>query len=100
MERQELTNIMEIMVQFKYNELKDILNICQCEKCKLDLMSYALNRLPAKYVVSEKGEAFSKVDTTSVQFDSDIICALVEGAKIVKDHPRHDPSEFVGSAKN
>lgn len=99
MERQELTNIMELMVQFKYNEIKTILNMCQCEKCKLDLFSYALNRLPCKYVVSEKGEALTKINASSVQFDSDIICALVEGAKVVKEHPRHDPSEFVFDEK-
>ena len=95
MERQELTNIMELMVKFKYKELKDILNICQCEKCTLDLYSYALNRLPSKYVVTEKGEAFSKINATSVQFESDITCALVEGAKVIKEHPRHGAYEFV-----
>lgn len=95
MERQELTNIMELMVRFKYNDIKDILNVCQCEKCRLDMMSYALNRLPSKYVVSEKGEAYSKIAASSVQFDSDILCALVEGARQVREHPRHGADEFV-----
>ena len=95
MERQELTNIMELMVRFKYKEIKNVLNICQCEKCTLDLYSYALNRLPSKYVVTEKGEAYSKINATSVQFESDITCALVEAAKVVKEHPRHGADEFV-----
>ena len=95
MERQELTNIMELMVKFKYKEIRNVLNLCQCEKCTLDLYSYALNRLPSKYVVTEKGEAYSKINATSVQFDSDITCALVEAAKVVKEHPRHGADEFV-----
>ena len=94
MERQELTNIMELMVKFKYNDIKDILNVCRCKRCTLDLLSFALNKLPAKYVVSEKGEAMAKINASSVQFDSDIICALVEAAKVVKENPRHNDEDI------
>jgi len=95
MERKELTNLMEILVTHKYNELKDVLGVCTCERCKLDMMSYALNRLPARYVVSEKGEAMSKVDSMSVQFDSDCMIALTMAAKVVGEHPRHEEKERI-----
>ena len=90
MERQVLTNLMEQLVEQKYEELKDVLDVCQCERCRLDMLSYALNRFPAKYVVTEKGEAITKVHSMSVQFDSDITGALTMAAKAVTEHPRHE----------
>ena len=54
------------------------------------MLSYALNRFPAKYVVTEKGEAMTKVHSMSVQFDSDITGALTMAAKAVTEHPRHE----------
>ena len=89
MERQELTNLMEQLVEQKYEELKDVLNVCQCERCRLDMLSFALNRFPAKYVVTAKGEALTKVNSMSVQFDSDITTALTMAAKMVTENPRH-----------
>lgn len=88
-----LNNLMEILVEQKYDETKDTLGGCQCEQCRLDILSYALNRLPARYVVSQKGEALAKVASMSVQFESDIICALAMASKVVKEHPRHELQE-------
>jgi len=89
MQKTELKNLMEILVECKYEEVKDALEVCTCDQCRLDVLSYALNRLPAKYVVTDKGEALAKVSSMSLQFDSDILCALTMGAKIVREHPRH-----------
>ena len=36
---------------------------CGCEKCRLDVAALALNYLPPHYVVTEKGELYSKISS-------------------------------------
>ncbi len=58
------------------------------EKVKLDIMAYALNRLPPKYVVSEKGHLFTRVNELRHQFNTDIVVELSKAIEYVKAHPR------------
>ena len=64
---------------------------CTCEACRNDIIAYALNQLPPKYVATRKGEVYSKTFILRNQHYADIMAALAKGAKVVSDHPRHDP---------
>jgi competence protein ComFB len=82
-------NVMEEYVQQTLNEVWDSLDCCKCDQCKTDIMSLALNQLKPHYVSTELGKAFVKVNTMSSQFEIDILTAIYEAAKIVKENPRH-----------
>ena len=57
----ELKNYMEeIVLQSMDDILKDI-NMCKCDICKMDIAAKALNDLPPQYVVTKKGEVYSKI---------------------------------------
>jgi competence protein ComFB len=86
----QIKNYMEEMV---FNQMKDVLddiNVCTCEKCLLDIAAIALNDLPPKYIVSEKGELYSKISSLKQQFEVDIISAITKAAVLVKRKPRHE----------
>ena len=87
-----LTNLMESLVLERLDELIDKLDCCKCEQCRMDIASYALNRLPPKYIATTVGAAYSKLDTLSVQYETDLISAVIQGAQIVKNNPRHNHS--------
>lgn len=56
---QELHNVMEDCVEQKLNSILPMMEqYCSCEKCRVDMEAYALNRLPAKYVHSDRGLSF------------------------------------------
>ena len=74
-------NVMEDLVEFRFDEIQSTLDCCTCEHCRNDIIAYALNLLPQKYVVSDKGAV--------AQHSSDIMAALTKGAEIVKKSPRH-----------
>ncbi|MCI8622447.1 MAG: late competence development ComFB family protein [Provencibacterium sp.] len=82
-------NIMEDIVEAKMNQMQETLNCCTCEQCRSDIVAYALNQLPPKYVATAKGEVYSKLYTLSVQHDADVMAALTQGAKLVAKNPRH-----------
>ncbi|MBZ4644725.1 MAG: competence protein ComFB [Petroclostridium sp.] len=84
-----LKNYMEEVV---FNMLERVLNdihCCTCEKCLMDIAALALNHLPPKYVVTEKGELYTKVNTLQQQCEADVTAAIIKAAEIVKKNPRH-----------
>lgn len=80
---------MEDLVREKLDEIIDTLDCCKCEQCRTDILSYALNRLSPKYVSTDVGRAYAKLDTLSLQFEVDLMAALYEAAEKVKKNPRH-----------
>ncbi|NJD03568.1 MAG: competence protein ComFB [Ruminiclostridium sp.] len=85
----QIKNYMEEIV---FNQMKDILsdiNMCKCEKCMMDIAAIALNDLPSKYIVTEKGELYSKINALSQQFEVDVVSAVTKAAVLVKRRTRH-----------
>jgi len=86
----QIKNYMEEIV---FNQIKDVLddiNVCKCEKCMLDIAAIALNDLPPKYIVTEKGELYSKINALKQQFEVDVVAAITKAAVLVKRRPRHE----------
>ncbi len=86
----KLKNYMEEVVERKVNELlKTRDDVCGCKHCRLDISALALNELPPRYIVTKKGEVYSKVSSLMVQFSTDVTRAIVEAMEKVKANPRH-----------
>ncbi len=86
-----LKNIMEEDVERQLNQLLPTMpNICSCEICRLDMATYALNRLKPNYVRSNKGELFHKVNTSSTQAKTEILTAVVTAINVIGARPNHD----------
>jgi len=86
----QLKNYMEEIVFSLIREVLDDINVCTCDKCILDIAAIALNELPPKYIVTEKGELYSKVNSLKQQFEVDVISAITRAAVLVKRNPRHE----------
>lgn len=86
---QQYRNAMEAVVLETYEMVKDSLNCCQCEICKTDVIAYALNHLPPKYVVSPQGELYTKASMLGSQYKITVISALAEAARVVRERPKH-----------
>ena len=85
-----IQNYMEICVQEMLPSILKGINSCTCEKCMLDVMAISLNSLKPKYVVTRRGELYSKLAMLRHQFDVDIIAAVTKAAVIVARDPRHN----------
>lgn len=86
----KLKNYMEDIVNKKVDSVLNIMNICKCEKCRLDIMAIALNDLPPKYVVTDTGALYTKVRELEQQFEVDVETAIVKAAVFVSRNPKHD----------
>jgi competence protein ComFB len=87
-------NILEEVVIQKVNELYDKIKTlnttwltCDCEQCRIDTISYVLNRIPPRYIVSGRGithqTAFQNPQTYA-----DIETLIMEGMKTVASSKR------------
>ena len=84
-------NSMEGIVDIALAELlKEDPECCTCEHCMDDMMCLALNALPPKYVSSEKGALFSKINNAMAhQRSIDVRVACINALEFVKGHPHH-----------
>ncbi len=87
----EIVNIVEKLVWEKIDEILAYNpNMCKCDKCKLDMATYALNRLDAKYVASEKGELYARAEHLDQNFQTALVVVLTEAMEKIAANPRHD----------
>ncbi|MDR2166218.1 MAG: late competence development ComFB family protein [Clostridiales bacterium] len=86
----EIRNYMEVCVLDQLETVLESLNACTCDNCLHDILAISLNRLPAKYVVTKKGELYTKINNIQAQFEVDIIAAIAQASAIVSRNPRHD----------
>jgi len=84
-----LKNYMEDAVfQVLDNVIATRPDVCPCERCRLDIAALALNQLPTKYVVTEKGEIYARIQKLHHQFEADVIPAILIAIDKVAQNPR------------
>lgn len=83
--------ILEEIVMTKIVDGQDISGFCFCPRCWSDVLSLALNNLPPRYVVTEEGEIYARVQMEldpghKARVYAEIMKALIQvGAK-----PHHE----------
>jgi competence protein ComFB len=86
----QVHNFTEDMVEDELDRLLDETDdICKCQKCRLDIMVWALNRLPPKYVITDKGRMYTKLAEQDIQFRADVIRELTKAMLYISKNPRH-----------
>ncbi|MCH5263565.1 MAG: late competence development ComFB family protein [Lachnospiraceae bacterium] len=86
-----LKNVMEEAVEYQLNKvLSTMPGVCSCEKCRLDMASFALNRLHPQYVRTDTGALFQKLNNSSQQAEVEVLTAVMSAIDIISQHPKHD----------
>lgn len=89
-----IVNVMELYVEQKMEEILPTTDCCTCDKCLDDIRAMALNKLPPKYVSTDKGRLFSKLNSLKEQQNGvDINVAVLNAIDFVTNNPRHDEVE-------
>jgi len=61
---------------------------CGCEVCRADVLVYALNRLPARYVASLEGTVITELNLDQQQMRAQIDVVVMEGLRQVSARRR------------
>ena len=86
----ELRNSLESVVTEIVEALsKGRSDVCRCERCVLDTQAYALNHLPPRYIVSERGLTHGEMNILKdAQFNADIVQVVSEAVAAIASRPR------------
>ena len=85
----ELHNRVEDHVREAYgNIVGHFPEFCNCDLCRLDVLVYALNRLPPRYVIGREGTIVTDVNLDKDQNRASIDVAIMEGIRKVNLAPR------------
>jgi len=73
---------------------------CTCEQCRLDVVCFVLNRIPAEYIISSRGAAHLEANyIENLQKNADLVAMINEGIKKVsqtlRPHFEHDNSKKI-----
>ncbi len=83
-----IENLVKAEVEKLYNTESWI--CCKCELCKLDVITYVLNRIEPYYITSDRGHIHSILDIqVPSQIRTNITVKVLEAIKLVKQRPRH-----------
>lgn len=65
-------------------------NSCTCDQCLKDIAAYALNRLPAKYIIAKPGcNLVTKITEFETQINIDAVDVVKKAIRTVSKNPRH-----------
>lgn len=85
----EFKNVMEEIVLQKVDEIMKIVDVCQCEQCRLDIASIVLNQIPAKYVATTQGSIICKTDSLDKEFETQLVTEIAKAIQVVRKSPHH-----------
>ncbi|MDQ5840312.1 MAG: late competence development ComFB family protein [Chloroflexota bacterium] len=84
-----IQNKVEVHVQEAYEQLKGHFEgFCGCDICQADVLVYALNRLPARYVASREGTVITELSLDKNQNRATIDVVVMDGIRKVMTSPR------------
>lgn len=84
-----IRNMVEDHVYQAYDRLRPhFASFCGCDVCRGDVLVYALNRLPPRYVATRSGSVITEVNLEKDQNRARIDVVLMEGFRIVGLSPR------------
>lgn len=84
-----LRNYMEDVILEKYGHTIKMLKACTCEKCKKDIMAYALNELPSHYIAVKPVMIEDTVRELRSSLEVKVSSALIQAVQHVKANPQH-----------
>lgn len=86
----EVRNVMEELVDGALNEeLGGSPEVCACDRCRTDMKAFALNNLPARYVVNEPGAVRTTLETIVAPLRGDVRYSVRSAIQMVSARPRH-----------
>lgn len=84
-----LKNYMEdIVIRNLTEQLENRADIKADERFRMDVIAMSLNQLPPKYVVTDKGHIYTKLQQMEVQFNADVTRVVLKAIESVKNNPR------------
>ena len=85
-------NIMRLLVERKMDQYIKLFGLCDCERCRNDVLALSLDYLPSKYVVMDRAALPPRLSYYESKMNAAITAQILRACKVIMDQPRHDPT--------
>ncbi|WP_196594057.1 late competence development ComFB family protein [Pectinatus sottacetonis] len=84
-------NCMEsFVIEMIEKMIKSYPNACKCDQCLNDMAALALNHLPPKYVGTDIGDTYTRLDIYNKDQYAEIMQVVAQAIEIVSKNPHHN----------
>ena len=88
-DKAELFNIMQLLAEEKADKYIKMFGLCDCKRCRQDVLALTLNEISTKYVVMPRAELTIRNDMYRSHYDGEITVQILRACQKVMEHPRH-----------
>ncbi|MGD9559338.1 MAG: late competence development ComFB family protein [Oscillospiraceae bacterium] len=85
----KLVNANEELVQRNVRRQMEQTDMCQCEKCFLDVCAIVFNKGFAHFATTKEGELMAKIPDMNTTYHASLIVAITEAIELVRRSPKH-----------
>ena len=85
-----VANVMERLVDDQFPiVMQKFPDACCCPQCLSDIKALALNNLKPRYVSTDKGDLYERVNISDMMVKVEALRAMTEAVEKVSSNPRH-----------
>lgn len=82
-------NVMQALVEDKADKYIKMFGLCNCNRCRIDVIALALSNLPAKYVVAKPHDLIPRLSIYEQKFSASVVTQVMSACRKVLDRPHH-----------
>ncbi len=82
-------NVLQALVEDRVDKYMKQFNMCDCHRCRTDVVALALTSLPAKYIVVPEHESVPMLSIYESRYSAAVTAQLIAACQKVAKHPRH-----------
>jgi hypothetical protein len=82
-------NVMQALVEDKTDKYIRMFGLCNCARCRIDVIALALSNLPAKYVVAKPHELIPRLSIYEQKFSAAVVTQVMSACRKVLERPHH-----------
>lgn len=82
-------NVIQALVEDKVDKYIKNFKMCDCRRCRTDVIALALTNLPAKYIVIPEHESVPMLSIYESRYSAAVTAQIIAACQKVYEHPRH-----------
>ena len=94
-EHYQLVNAYDEIVKHAVREVMEKNQMCQCERCFLDICALVFNQGYTYFVNTREGHLLKKIPDMNLGNQVELMVQVMHAMKIVRDFPHHGEDEAV-----
>lgn len=79
----------EFVIELLKQIIKSYPDACTCDQCMSDITAWSLNHLPPRYVGTDIGDTYARLDIYDQKHYANMVQTIAQGIQLIQAHPHH-----------